>query len=69
MMNFTKEDWLIIIQGLDLYDIECAKMFTRITDPYINNEEKVLNPEEFDVMHNLIGEVKKKAIEQYQNAK
>lgn len=67
MMNFTKADLLIIIQGLDVYNIECAKMFSRISDPYINNKEKVLSFEEFDKMHSLIGEVRKKAIEQYRN--
>ena len=69
MMNFTKEDLYIIVQSLDVYDIECAKMFTRITDPYIKDKEKVLSFEEFDKIHNLIGEVRKKAMEQYQSVK
>ena len=67
MTDFTKADLLIIIQGLDIYNIECAKMFSRITDPYINDKEKVLRLEEFDKIHSLIGEVRKKALEQYRN--
>lgn len=69
MTDFTKADLLIIIQGLDIYNIECAKMFSRISDPYINDKEKVLSLDEFDKIHNLIGEVRKKAIEQYQSVK
>lgn len=71
-MNFTKADLLIIIQGLDVYNLECTRKCAGITDPSTNDnkndDKKVLSLEEFVIIHNLIGEVRKKAIEQYQNA-
>lgn len=68
-MDFTKQDLFVIIQALNAYDIECARMFTRIADPYISDKRVVLKLEEFDEVHNIIGEVRKKATEQYQSAK
>ena len=69
MINFTKADLFVILQALDVYDVECAKMFTRIIDPYIIDKKEVLKLEEFDEIHNLIGEVRKKVTEHYQSAK
>ena len=53
MEELTKTDCYVIIQALNAYDIECAKMFTRITDPYNTNHKAVLQLEEFDEVHGL----------------
>lgn len=69
MEELTKTDCFVLIQALNAYDIECAKMFTRISDPYNTNHKAVLQLEEFDEVHGLIGKVRNKMMKMYTAAK
>ena len=67
MDNFTKREYYILIQAIDIFDAYCARMLGRVFDIGVKKND-TMTVEDFDEIHNAAKVLRDKLIQNYSKA-
>lgn len=67
MKEFTKREYYMLIQAIDIYDAYCARMLGRVFDIGTKKDD-TLSLKDFDEIHNAAKVLRDKLIQNYNKA-
>jgi len=67
MNNFTKREYYMLVQAIDIYDAYCARMLGRVFDIGIKKDD-TMTIENFDEIHDAAKVLRDKLIQNYKAA-
>lgn len=67
MDNFTKREYYILIQAIDIFDAYCARMLGRVFNMGAKKDD-TMTIEDFDEIHNAAKVLRDKLIHNYKEA-